>query len=313
MSPVVSIIMPTFNRAHYLKETLKSIVNQSFHSWECLIIDDGSTDHTKEVLKPYLNADQRIKFIERTVSHLKGPAGCRNQGIELAKGSYVVFFDSDDIVHPDLLKISMNSIRSNPNLQFCNYEKKPFSGLWSDNFETLDNYKPNYNRLIEFKNLEDIVTQKIGFACCTVLWDKKVFGNDRFNEELTYAEEWEFYIRLFSKEIKGSAINKILYFNRKHPDSNTGQFWNNNPARRASKVKAVELVIDHLKANTCLSRNMVKHFIQLGFLLKEKAIINKVLKATDADLWKRMKYNGGYLFYPFFKQFFIFKSKLKSS
>jgi len=58
---------------------------------------------------------------------------------------------------------------------------------------------------------------------------------------------------------------------------------------------------------------MVKHFVQLGFLLKEKAIINKVLKATDADLWERMKYNGGYLFYPFLKRFFIFKSELKSS
>ena len=105
--PQVSIIMATYNRAHLIEETLDSILNQSFINWECLIIDDGSTDNTTEVLRPYLLKDLRLRYSERTKDHKKGLSGCRNQGLELAKGDYIIFFDDDDMVHPDNLKICM--------------------------------------------------------------------------------------------------------------------------------------------------------------------------------------------------------------
>ena len=107
----VSIIMATCNRAHLIEETLDSILNQSFRNWECIIIDDGESDSTQEVLYPYLEKDSRIKYFKRDNSHQKGLPGCRNMGLELANGEYIIFFDDDDIVHPDNLKFSIVSIK----------------------------------------------------------------------------------------------------------------------------------------------------------------------------------------------------------
>ena len=106
--PIVSIILPTFNRGHLILETLDSIRKQSFNDWECLIIDDGSRDNTEHIVESIINEDGRFKFLYRSENYKKGPSGCRNYGLDIALGSYIVFFDSDDIVHPDLLKITTN-------------------------------------------------------------------------------------------------------------------------------------------------------------------------------------------------------------
>lgn len=305
--------MPTFNRAHFLGETIESIINQSFQSWECIIIDDGSTDQTKEILQPLLNCDSRFKYLERDNKHLKGPSGCRNQGIDLARGRYIVFFDSDDIVHPEALEISTNILQSSSDVQFCYYGKIPFSGKWDRNTISFKTEDKEICKGIDLKDIEDVVTQKIGFACCTVVWEKNAIGKDRFNEKLTYAEEWEFYIRLLLKGIKGLSTNKVLYFNRKHLNSNTGEYWNNDQVRKSSKVQAVKLVTENLKSKNYLTRNIIKYFLRLGFLIKERDIINYTLGASKAGVWKKIKYKGGFLVYPFIKPIFILKSKLQNS
>lgn len=92
MIPKVTIIMATYNRAHFIVESLHSIQNQTFENWECFIIDDGGTDNTIEVIKPVLEKDFRFQFLNRPESYKKGLPGCRNYGLDLAKGDYVVFF-----------------------------------------------------------------------------------------------------------------------------------------------------------------------------------------------------------------------------
>ena len=111
MQPKVTIIMATYNRAHFIVETLRSIQNQIFESWECLIIDDGGTDNTLEIITSILNKDSRFKFLKRPDNYKKGLPGCRNYGIDLAQGDYIIFFDDDDIVHPENLKINLEVIQ----------------------------------------------------------------------------------------------------------------------------------------------------------------------------------------------------------
>ncbi len=93
-SPVVSIVIPTYNREHLLPIAVDSVRAQAFRDWELLIIDDHSTDGTRAVVETWSQADSRIKYLvnERT----KGPAGARNTGIHRASGRYVAFLDSDD-------------------------------------------------------------------------------------------------------------------------------------------------------------------------------------------------------------------------
>ena len=110
--PLVSIIMATYNRAHFIVETLHSIQNQTFKNFECLIIDDGGTDDTLQVINPILNEDTRFQFLKRSVNYTKGLPGCRNFGLDIAKGEYII--TSVNKVHVEnydlLIKNLLNSI-----------------------------------------------------------------------------------------------------------------------------------------------------------------------------------------------------------
>lgn len=90
---LVSIIITNYNYGHYLADAIKSVIAQSFHQWECLIIDDGSTDNSKAVLAPFLESDSRFVYVYQ---HNQGLAAARNKGLSLAKGKYIQFLDADD-------------------------------------------------------------------------------------------------------------------------------------------------------------------------------------------------------------------------
>ena len=99
MNPTISIIIPTYNRAELLKGTLDSVMKQTYEQWECIIVDDGSSDNTKQVVENYINKDSRFKYYERPPSLNKGANACRNYGFKQSKGSFVKWFDSE---YPDV-------------------------------------------------------------------------------------------------------------------------------------------------------------------------------------------------------------------
>lgn len=308
-NPKVSIITPTYNRAHFITETLSFIIGQTFKNWECIIIDDGSTDDTQEKIAPYLKKDNRLKYIQRSSHYKRGPSGCRNQGLDTAKGDYIIFFDSDDIVHPDVLAICVG-ILENKDLLFCRYDKTPFIEKWSKHkFDSNRDFK---SHLFIKEDIEKMVTNTLPFACCTVMWNKKVIGSNRFNENLTYAEEWEFYTRILSSGITGISINKSLYFNRKHENSNTGDFWNKKPLSVASKIEASKLILNTLASEKLLNSHLEKFFIRSSFSLKSKSLLNKTLFHSNLSELSKFKFKVGYYFYPMLRPFFILKGKLKA-
>jgi glycosyltransferase involved in cell wall biosynthesis len=106
--PFFSIILPTYNRASFLSRSIGSVLRQDFQDWELLIIDDGSTDHTKEIVNSF--NDQRIKYIYQENSER---SAARNNGIKLATGEWICFLDSDDEYLQDHLKIFHEEIESN--------------------------------------------------------------------------------------------------------------------------------------------------------------------------------------------------------
>jgi glycosyltransferase involved in cell wall biosynthesis len=110
--PLVSIIIPTYNRGHLIGETLESVLCQTYDNWECLVIDDGSTDNTDALVQGYLNKDNRIKFYHRPELHLPGGGGARNYGFLQSNGDYLIFLDSDDIIKEDCLEKRVQSLSS---------------------------------------------------------------------------------------------------------------------------------------------------------------------------------------------------------
>lgn len=307
MKPQVTIIMATYNRAHFIVETLHSIQQQTFQDWECFIIDDGGTDNTQEVIAPILEQDSRFQFLKRPDSYQKGLPGCRNFGLDKAQGDFIIFFDDDDIIHPDNLKTSL-SVLLEEQVAFCHYQKKSF-----------EQDKPEFKfekckilQKINADNLYDVVTQQIGLASCTVLWDKKCFETIRFKEELLYAEEWECYIRIISSGFEGVIISNTLYFNRKHPNSNTAEFYSNNPIRKKSKSDAILLVISNLKDKKIVTNQFLRHFIQMAYDYKEFNLFASIITTLRISGFIKLKWQVFYVFFPVRLYLYSLKKKMFS-
>lgn len=109
---MVSVIIPTYNRAGTLMRSIRSVMEQSYSEWELIIVDDGSTDNTKDIVKPVLEQDVRIRYI--CCPENKGQASARNTGIQAAQGEYVAFQDSDDCWLPDKLQLQMSMMEAHP-------------------------------------------------------------------------------------------------------------------------------------------------------------------------------------------------------
>ncbi|ARV13803.1 glycosyltransferase family 2 protein [Polaribacter sp. SA4-12] len=123
---MVSIIIPVFNRAHIIEETLKSIISQTSKDWECILVDDGSNDSIETILDKYINIDVRFKFYKRPPNRLKGPSSCRNIGIEKSKGEYIMFLDSDDILANFCIQDRLNTFNKYLNLDFIVFKMNTF-------------------------------------------------------------------------------------------------------------------------------------------------------------------------------------------
>ena len=109
ISPLISIIIPSYNRAHLISETLDSIIAQTYENWECIIVDDGSTDNTLEILGKYRKKDNRFRYYQRPQDRLQGGNAARNYGYEQSTGEYIQWFDSDDLMHPLKLQLKIEN------------------------------------------------------------------------------------------------------------------------------------------------------------------------------------------------------------
>lgn len=110
MNPTVSVIIPTYNRAHLVSRAVRSVLNQTYQDFELVVVDDASTDNTEEVVKGF--NDDRIRYFRH--SENKGPAAARNTGIEAAKGAFIAFLDDDDEWLPHHLALTVETIERLP-------------------------------------------------------------------------------------------------------------------------------------------------------------------------------------------------------
>jgi len=109
--PLISIITPSYNSKQFIEETIKSVISQTYTNWEMLITDDCSTDGTREIVKEWMNRDNRIHLIE--LAENGGAAIARNTSIKSAKGKYLAFLDSDDLWTPNKLELQLKFMQDN--------------------------------------------------------------------------------------------------------------------------------------------------------------------------------------------------------
>lgn len=293
--PKVSIILATYNRAEYILESLYSIQQQTFTDWECLIIDDGGSDNTQEILAPILKQDTRFQYFMRTPKYQKGLPGSRNYGLDLAQGDYIIFFDDDDIAHPQNLELCVLEL-SNTELSFCRYIRDVFRGNFVYDFDYSKEYISFY---IDSSDINKILRNELQFNSCAVMWTKECYTKHRYTEHLKYAEEWEVYARIITSVNRGISINKTLYYGRKHNVSITGDFGNRNLNSLSSYTDAIQLVIANLKEKKMLSSEILRYFIQVSLQYKEFNLFERIINTLDLPKMEELKWRLFYTYLPF--------------
>ena len=137
IAATLSIVMPVFNHPEELKTMINSILANTFQNWELLVVDDGSEQETLSILEFYAGKDERIRFIKRRRAP-KGAQTCRNIGMEMATGKYIIFFDSDDYITPYCLEQRVKELEAHPELDFMVFRNGIFG---DDGFHTEPNEK----------------------------------------------------------------------------------------------------------------------------------------------------------------------------
>ncbi|MFV5694958.1 glycosyltransferase family 2 protein [Flavobacterium sp. LB3P122] len=306
--PKISIVIPTYNRADLIAESLESILGQTFDSWECIIIDDNSNDNTIEIVTPFLK-DKRFKFTTKPLGYAKGANASRNYGLELSQGKYIYWLDSDDIIHPLTFELCINEFSWNI-IDFCRFQRTVFF----DNFDVkcFDNYNIDENVFfIDKSHIEKIINNELPINTCSVIWKKKSLGFEKFSNELLYAEEWEYYSRLVSNGLKGININKVLIYARKHSCSQTHEFNCNNYIRVEAKKEAALLIVKNLAAKKMLTYSLKRYFICLSIGFKEYNLFEQIISTIQISSVEKIKWQIFYTILPLRLSLYKIKKAIK--
>ncbi len=227
-SPLVSVVMPTYNRANLLKTSINSILNQTYKNFELIIIDDGSKDNTKNIIFSY--NDKRIHYYSNPTN--KGISYSRNKGFSLAKGKYIMIMDDDDFSLPNRMELQVNFLEKNKNIDVVVGQIKGYKPT------------PQTHNEITIGLLQE---NPIGNA--NIMYKKDFAQKNKitYDENLPISEDWNYWLdMLFSGAKFHSIPNIVLERNITSVKYHTGNFEDGNVHIR----KKIGLYFDAKNSNT---------------------------------------------------------------
>jgi len=198
MNPLVSIIVPCYNQACFLSQALDSVLSQTYQNWECIIVNDGSSDNVEEVAGHYLTRDRRFRYLAKTNG---GIADARNFGIKHSNGEYILPLDADDYIGNEYLSLAIDHFIEDPNCKVV-YCKAQLFGCESGPFQL-----PDYS-------FNMLTTDNLLF--CSAFYRRSDFDNTAgYNSNMVSGwEDWDFWLSLLSPSDKVFRIDKDLFFYR---------------------------------------------------------------------------------------------------
>lgn len=194
MNPLISIIIPTYNRAHLIAETLDSVHAQSYTNWECIVVNDGSTDTTNELLVEYCKKDSRFQYFQRPLDRLKGANACRNHGFEVSKGEFIQLLDSDDIMESFCLSERVELLSKNNSIDVLIRD----TGLLinSKKQDTSINKDPDSTDRETY--LRMFLRYDIPWHTSSALYKREIVNKCKFDENLERFQDVSFNIKVLS-------------------------------------------------------------------------------------------------------------------
>jgi glycosyltransferase involved in cell wall biosynthesis len=268
LNEVVSIITPSFNRGYIVTETAVSILNQTYPFWEWVVVDDGSTDNSLEVLRSFAATDNRIKILQRN-REPKGACACRNIAVENCTGKYVLFLDTDDVLAPFCLEQRVKTMQQHTDCDFVifpmlMFEKKldDLNLLWN-----VDNDKDDIHRILT----GDAVCQGTG-----PLWKRTSFVEvGMWREDLHMGQDTELHIRSIlwpMKYVKKLDLQPDVYLRVSHNSLSRGGYY--SLPKLQSRINIFFYTFETMKEKGVLE-NYIKELKGMGTDISVGAIISK--------------------------------------
>ncbi|MCI8835012.1 MAG: glycosyltransferase family 2 protein [Ruminococcus sp.] len=217
----ISVIIPMYNAASFIQQSVQSVMGQTWHNIEILVIDDGSVDRGADICEQLRAEDKRICLYHKERG---GVSSARNYGMALAKGEYLFFLDSDDVIPPFLLEEMLCQMeRYRADLAFCDYARVDSRQLERGLPEISAKEKPKW-QAEEGREVEERFHGK-DFDMMSGIGGKMVrrdlVGELRFDEELINGEDTWFLYQLIGRKIRSVFSFQKWYFYRMHPKSAT--------------------------------------------------------------------------------------------
>lgn len=290
--PEISIIVPCYNYGNYLSETLESVVGQTFTRWECIVVDDGSTDNTKDVVCSYTNRDNRFVYVYQ---ENKGLSSARNSGIKAATGDYIQLLDADDLIENQKLEAQIHCFRNYPEADIVYGEvrffdtEKPLErrfAMWGDNVPWMPMVSGSGKQI-----LAPLLAGNI-MVVCSPLIRKEVFDTcGLFDETLSNHEDWEFWLRcalggeqfVFLDSINTHAL--VRY----HPDSMSRNRMKMYETNIAIREKLFTVLNDH-----DLYRINKKLYREMGLVMARENILNKKIVTGITQIFRFLLNRSGW-------------------
>ncbi|MDX1252625.1 MAG: glycosyltransferase family 2 protein [Gammaproteobacteria bacterium] len=273
----VSVIIPCYKQAAFLPQAIDSVLDQTLRELECIVVNDGSPDNTRDVVADYLLRDNRVRYVEQTN---RGVSSARNQGLAEARGRYIQFLDADDLIGTEKLQVQTELLHceSTLALSFSDYRccdrddiNKPASR---------DNLPPP--EFIMDNPLEDLIARwetQFSIPPHCFLFDARFFTKHgiRFDETLTNHEDWDCWMQIFRLKPVVRRVPQKFAIYRLHDESVCG--------KKENREKMWEGYRAALEKQCTISRNEP----ELRSLLKKK--LREVRKSYGMEplpLWKRL-------------------------
>lgn len=195
--PLVSVVMPLFNGADFVKESIESVIKQQYQNWELLVVDDCSTDNSVEIIKSIAGSEPRVKLVH--LNHNSGPAVARNTAIEHAQGRFIAFLDSDDIWSAQKLEIQVHYMLTH---------KHAFTYT---NYHLIDEQGNNHGLA---KSIPDSISYKdllktCYIGCLTAMYDTDMVGKI-FMPLIRKRQDYALWLKILKKTERAYLVPDVL-------------------------------------------------------------------------------------------------------
>lgn len=209
---MISVIMPVFNGGKFIAEAIESVLSQSYSDWELIIVDDGSTDGTADIVKRY--ESNKVHYVYQTN---QGPSNARNKGINLARGEFIAFLDADDLYAINKLEEQLYFLKSYPetDIVYCDADvvDESLNHLYFLHSEGVYKTKEDFLAMALFRQIVPLPQSVMARATC-------FRSGIRFNPEYVHGEDYDLTIQL-AKRYRYGYLPKPLYIYRRHENNIT--------------------------------------------------------------------------------------------